>query len=727
MLRARTTSTETDPSVTDATPPAPPTGPRAGWAVAEHDGRIVAADGRFAELAGAQDAASLVGRAWPALVTEEAAAARAEALAALAAGRPWRGALEVLAGAAPAVVEMAIYAAPGPEGGVVVLRAMEPARFPGGAAVDTRARVATLEAVAESPSVEAAARAVLQELQHAIAFDWAAVLRLDPDRAEVVATYPSPMAGLTSGRWWSPLSPVERALAEAGAPSLSGQLQAAEGDRSPLARLYAFGVRSALRAPLYAGRDVVGAVVLYALTPHAFSAEDGLRVEQLVRPLGRRLAELPGATPPPPERLVEPPPVAAPPAEAPLEPAAEPPPPPEELAPPPALEVAPPPPEEPPPPASEDAPPPVEEVPEAGAPATRAAADSERLAAIGEFVAGVTHVLNSPLTAIAGYAQMLPTLPEEDRGEALSTIEHEALKLGRIVRNLLYFARQQPPRRERVDLNALLRRIAEVRRDELAAERVTLDLRLEPVPALVVDEYQLEQVFLNLVSNAEEAMRTRGGQITVTSGADEQLARVVFADTGPGIPADVLPRVFDPFFSTREVGEGTGLGLSIAYGIVSEHGGRIWAESPPEGGARFVVELPLAPPEEREPAAAGTPQRRILVVDTDPPMRALLREILTDTGYAVDAADSTEAGLAAFAEAPADLLIAEVEAPDRGGVALYREIAARWPEATPRAVLVAGADDELPADLRAAEGLLFLMKPFGVETLLDAVHELLGA
>ena len=549
-----------------------------GWAVAAADGRLLSVDARFAELAGVERPSALLGQRWSDLVGAGSSPELDEALRAIAAGEAWRGTLELAAGATPARVELAISVAPSPpgspSGSVVVLRAMQPARLANDEAVDPLARVVTLEAVAESPSAEAAARSVLQELQHAVAFDWAAVLRLGVDGVEVVAAYPSPMAGLASGRSWSPPSAAERALLASGSPSLSGRMAQPHGpgtddEGSPLGRLAAFGFQSSLRVPLYAGDEVVGYVTLFHRAIGAFGPEDGLSVEQLVRPLGRRLAE------------AEPPSIAPSGEQLPLAPLddheGEPDAPARE-----APVIVPVPEPEPAPEADEE----IEPEPSAGVAegVREALADPERLGPIGDFAAGLAHELNSPLTAIAGYAQMLPSLPDEQRTVALDTIEREALRLGRIVQNLLYFARQQPPRSERVDLNGLLRRIAEVRREELSSGGVQLDLRLGTVPSVRGDEYQLEQVFLNLVSNAAAALRPGGGRVTVTSVATGEVAQVTLSDSGPGIAPEWLERVFDPFFTTREVGEGAGLGLSIAYGIVSEHGGRLWAESPAGGG-----------------------------------------------------------------------------------------------------------------------------------------------
>ena len=643
--------------------------------------------------------------------------------------------MRLSAGAPAAAVDLALYPAATPstaaseggppESGMVIVHATEPALLPTAAGVDPLARVVALEAVAESRSTEAAARAVLQELQHAVAFERGSVLRLDADRAEVVAVFPSAMAGLAAGTRWSPLDPAEAALARAGTPSLEGGLQPAPDDRSPLARLPAFGLASALRVPLYAGVEVVGGMLLYraipgASTPGAFTPRDGLHAEHLARPLGRRLAELPPGAPPPAAAIETPPPALA--APGVVTPAAA------EVGPPSAIE----PPFGAEPPLGAEAAPPRDEQPPTRGLEGPPAIDTDRLTAIGDFVAGVAHELNSPLTSIAGWTQMLPELAEEDRDAALGTIEREALRLGRIVQNLLYFSRRQPPGHERVDLNALLRRIAEVRGEELASEGVELALQLGPAPPVVGDEYQLELVLLNLIGNAEEALKPGGGRITVASEAAGGSARVSVADSGPGIPAEVLPRVFEPFFTTRDVGQGTGLGLSIAYGIVREHDGRLHAESPLEGGARFVVELPLPP--DAEPlapageiaATAARERARVLVVDAEPAMRALLREVLDDAGYEVMTAESEDAALELVTEYSADLLVVDAAMIEPTDGRLLRALDELRPELRSHALLLAGPEHEQHAAELAARGAgLVLAKPFDVDALLEAVRQAL--
>ena len=265
------------------------------------------------------------------------------------------------------------------------------------------------------------------------------------------------------------------------------------------------------------------------------------------------------------------------------------------------------------------------------------------------------------------------------RSATRRTIEEEALRASRIVRNLLAFARQHRPRVESVDVNAVLRRVAEVRRYSLAMDDVTIEMELGELPDLLGDEYQLEQVFLQLVNNAHQAM-PEGGAITLGSELAGDHARVTVSDTGPDIPDDVAQRVFDPFFTTREVGRGSGMGLSIVYGTVTEHGGRVWIEHAPAGGARFVVELPLAPAEAAPAApaaerAAPPPGRgeRILVIDDEMPIRMLAREILNASGYEAEMAASGDEALQKIEQDAYDLVVADVRMPGMDGGALLRE------------------------------------------------------
>ncbi len=225
---------------------------------------------------------------------------------------------------------------------------------------------------------------------------------------------------------------------------------------------------------------------------------------------------------------------------------------------------------------------------------------SEKLAALGQLVSGVAHELNNPLTSVIGYTQLAlaaPTLDPQIR-ERLDIVSREAERTRRIVQNLLSFSRHHRPSRSYLDINELLERTLELRAYEMRVTNIRIDRELGSIPLVMADGHHLQQVFLNIVVNAEQAMNNceRGGTLTVKSMVKrvegKDWVEVQIADDGPGIEAENIHRIFDPFFTTKPVGQGTGLGLSISYGIIKEHGGAIRAESKPGQGTMFITELP---------------------------------------------------------------------------------------------------------------------------------------
>ena len=492
-------------------------------------------------------------------------------------------------------------------------------------------------------------------------------------------------------------------------------------------------MRSALRVPLFGGGAVVGAVLIYATREQAFSARDGLGLEQFAAVIAGQLAR--GASHGgAPDALTA---TAASgqalggshagasasaereqPVDAPADALAD---------------------------AAPDAPRIQSASDRSGAPGVLSAGDSGRLSALGELVSGVAHELNNPLTTILGYAQLLPALDGDELRQATATIEQEAQRAGRIVGNLLYFARQHRPRVEPVDVNAILTRVIDVQRYHLDVRNIAIEARLEPVPELLGDQYQLEQVFLNLLTNARQAL-VSGGTIRVASERVGEVVRVSVEDTGPGIPASRHPgipasrhpgipeelasRIFDPFFTTREVGEGSGLGLSIAYGIVQAHHGRLITERPPGGGARFVVELPLAE-EDRHPASllAGTQRgrgERVLVVEDEPAVRALVSTILRSGGYEVTNVQSGQEALRALQDGTFDMIVSDVRMPGLDGRGLFEAVLARWPALAGRMLFVSGdIEAERFATMLRQQDVRYLEKPFSTGELLGAVREVL--
>ena len=216
---------------------------------------------------------------------------------------------------------------------------------------------------------------------------------------------------------------------------------------------------------------------------------------------------------------------------------------------------------------------------------------SEKMASVGQLVSGVAHELNNPLTGVMGFAQLLLARDLDDTVRAqIQTIYGEAERAAKIVQNLLSFARRRKPTKEMADVNALLQRVLELRSYDFTIRNISLDMTLDPRMARVwVDPDQIQQVFFNVIKNAEQAMIDAhgGGKLTVVTRGTDDGVRISIADDGPGIPPDIQRRIFDPFFTTKEAGQGTGLGLTICYSIIDEHGGRIWTENLPGGRRRL--------------------------------------------------------------------------------------------------------------------------------------------
>lgn len=222
---------------------------------------------------------------------------------------------------------------------------------------------------------------------------------------------------------------------------------------------------------------------------------------------------------------------------------------------------------------------------------------SERLAAMGQMIGGFAHELNNPLTAILGNAQLLEERDNDETArKRLETLNNEARKAADIVRNLQFFARPPAPGRSLVDLNELVKRTMSLQAYPLRKGNIEVEFVPDPLlPAVIADSNQLMQVFLNLLLNAEQAIRESGnnGKIRVSIGRNAESVWIVFQDDGAGIAPENLPHIFDPFFTTKRPGRGTGLGLSICKTVLREHGGNIEAGAAPGGGAMFTITLPL--------------------------------------------------------------------------------------------------------------------------------------
>jgi CheY-like chemotaxis protein/anti-sigma regulatory factor (Ser/Thr protein kinase) len=344
------------------------------------------------------------------------------------------------------------------------------------------------------------------------------------------------------------------------------------------------------------------------------------------------------------------------------------------------------------------------------------------MSAIGQLIAGVAHDLNNPLASVVGFSDFLSQARDipPALAEPLRVIRQEAERAATIVRNLLSFARRQAEQRRTQPVAPLLEATLVLLRNELMAHKVEAELIVEPrLPEVHINANQIQQVFVNLINNAVQAIAAahRSGRVTVTARPWLDGVAVGVSDDGPGMAEDMATRVFEPFFTTKPEGEGTGLGLSICQGIVKEHGGRITLETAPGRGATFTVELPggaraatrPAPP----PPLGAPPPLRILVVDDEAPILHYMRATLESWGHTVEVASDGSEALERAAAESFDAIICDLRMPRLGGRDMYLGLAAQHPAVAERIIFATG--DTVRGDtLRFLESLgrPYLHQPF---------------
>jgi PAS domain S-box-containing protein len=362
---------------------------------------------------------------------------------------------------------------------------------------------------------------------------------------------------------------------------------------------------------------------------------------------------------------------------------------------------------------------------------------ASHLASVGELSAGVAHEINNPLTGVIGYAELLmqEDVPKNVRDD-LKIIHDGAKRVADIVKGLLTFARQSKPERIIVDINQVIEVVLRLRAYELRTNNIKVTTNLAPdLPLTVADPSQLQQVFLNLIINAEMEMKLAHGKgkLIIKAEQVDNDIRISFKDDGPGIAEENLVRIFDPFFTTREAGKGTGLGLSICHGIVTEHGGRIYAESKLGKGGTFTVELPIVD-EKRRPKQAKPASKqkkvtgaKILVVDDEPVVRRLLSHVLTEEGHEVEATDDGEDALNRIKGNKYSLILLDMKLPGMSGSQLYKRIQEIESSLAKRVVFITG--DVMGADteaILARTGVPCITKPFDVKQLSVEITRLLA-
>ena len=398
---------------------------------------------------------------------------------------------------------------------------------------------------------------------------------------------------------------------------------------------------------------------------------------------------------------------------------------------------------------------------------------AQKMEAIGLLVAGVAHELNNPLAAIIAFSQLIrtdPGLPIDLRSQADSLVQ-EANRTRAIVQNLLDFARQRPPERVATELRPLVDSILGLQSYVLHRNHLSVEVDIPAdLPAILVDRSQLQQVLINLTVNSAQAIRDAGRpgtiRIEARASSDEAgpIVRIAVLDDGPGLPSEVVGRLFMPFVTTKEPGAGTGLGLSVSFGIIAGHGGTLRHEPNPGGGASFVIELPVGrdergtgivpspgsapaqprggarlPPEAiatapiegsrgADGAAVGKASRasRVLVLDDEPSIRDFLGRVLVRAGYEpVIAATGAEA-LAAIRRDPPDAILCDHRMAGMTGTEFHDAVSAISPALGRRFAFMSGdvLNPELH-DFAVTRGVQLVAKPFDIAAVASVVAALL--
>lgn len=395
---------------------------------------------------------------------------------------------------------------------------------------------------------------------------------------------------------------------------------------------------------------------------------------------------------------------------------------------------------------------------------------AQKMEAIGLLVAGVAHELNNPLASIIAFSQLIrtdPNLPSHLHQQA-DLLVSEANRTRVIVGNLLDFARQRPPERVESQLRPIVESVLALQSYLLHQGGLSVDVDIpDDLPPVWLDRSQFRQVLVNLTVNAAQAVRSLGrpGRIairaTMTGSGPDRRMRIAIADDGPGVPVEIIDRLFVPFVTTKAPGEGTGLGLSVSFGIVAGHGGTIRHEPTPGGGATFIIELPVAADVSGErsalPSAAGTPadaspdgrpatkpdaangvadgnvaaeatvSPRILVLDDEPAIRDFLARVITRNAWTPLVASTGASALEIVRTDPPDAIVCDHRMAGMSGTEFHAAVAELRPELARRFAFMSG--DVLNPELRAfalARDVQLLAKPFDIASAAAMIRALLA-
>jgi two-component system, NtrC family, sensor kinase len=367
---------------------------------------------------------------------------------------------------------------------------------------------------------------------------------------------------------------------------------------------------------------------------------------------------------------------------------------------------------------------------------------SEKLSAVGEFVAGVAHELNNPLAAVMGFSELLREADVDSQyRRQLDLIYKAAQRCQKIVQSLLSFARRHQPERKPVSANELIEAVLEIVAYPLRTGNIEVVTKLDrKLPLVMADGHQIQQVLLNIINNARQAIETSqaGGMVCISSALSDKYVKITIQDSGPGISPENVRRIFDPFFTTKEVGKGTGLGLSLCYGIVQEHGGNITVESQVGQGAAFVIELPVAQDPVAIPQKAPSETdklnpregegKRVLVIDDEAAILQLVAEGLRRNGFQVDTVGDGATALQRLKQDHYDVTLCDWKMPGLNGRDVYEQLSSFNPNLCKRMIFVTGdVINERMQQFLEAEDRPCLSKPFVISELRAAIRGVLKA
>jgi PAS domain S-box-containing protein len=364
---------------------------------------------------------------------------------------------------------------------------------------------------------------------------------------------------------------------------------------------------------------------------------------------------------------------------------------------------------------------------------------ASRLATVGEMAAGIAHEINNPLTTVIGYTELLmqSNIPEPIRKD-LRFINNGAQRVADVVRRMLTFARQTKPEHRYVNINDVIQNTIDMQLYALNNNNIQVETRMaKDLPLTMADSGQLQQVFLNLIINAMTEMKIAngGGKLQIQTRQMDNMIRITFKDSGPGISKENIDKIFNPFFTTREIGKGTGLGLSVCHGIVTGHNGKIYVRSRPGNGATFFVDLPILM-ESKQLEFGETEieevknkiKARILVVDDELLIRRLLTRILTKDGHHVDCVDNAIDALEKIRTERYNLILLDIMMPGMSGIKLYENIKNIAMSLAQRVIFITGdvMGNETQKFLSKTRAKYFT-KPFETDKLRKEINKMLSS